>query len=316
MPHCNVALPRELPRARPVRDQPTGRARIFSRPCEAALRGGAAMLQYRDKSGDARRAVREARAFVALCARHGVPLDRQRRRRIWPRQSAPPACIWARTTAIIAAARAQLGAARDHRRVLLRLARPRARSRRGRRGLSRVRRVLSFADQTARARARRSHLLRDAQVAGPAAGGDRRHYARQCAAAGRRRRRFRRRRFPALFGARDDPRAQRGAIRRLVHNAKSASMTSNHELFQRALKLMPGGVNSPVRAFKSVGGEPFFTAARRRRLSVGCRRQALHRLRRLVGADDRRPQSSACARSGRTRGARRAVVRHAVCRRK
>ncbi|MEO8780185.1 MAG: glutamate-1-semialdehyde 2,1-aminomutase [Rhodanobacter sp.] len=36
-------------------------------------------------------------------------------------------------------------------------------------------------------------------------------------------------------------------------------MTSNHELFQRALPLMPGGVNSPVRAFKSVGGEPFFT---------------------------------------------------------
>jgi glutamate-1-semialdehyde 2,1-aminomutase len=37
-------------------------------------------------------------------------------------------------------------------------------------------------------------------------------------------------------------------------------MTSNHELFERALNLMPGGVNSPVRAFKSVGGEPFFTA--------------------------------------------------------
>jgi glutamate-1-semialdehyde 2,1-aminomutase len=36
-------------------------------------------------------------------------------------------------------------------------------------------------------------------------------------------------------------------------------MASNSELFQRALKLMPGGVNSPVRAFKSVGGEPFFT---------------------------------------------------------
>ena len=34
---------------------------------------------------------------------------------------------------------------------------------------------------------------------------------------------------------------------------------TNHELFQRALPLMPGGVNSPVRAFKSVGGEPFFT---------------------------------------------------------
>jgi glutamate-1-semialdehyde 2,1-aminomutase len=36
-------------------------------------------------------------------------------------------------------------------------------------------------------------------------------------------------------------------------------MTTNHELFQRATKLLPGGVNSPVRAFKSVGGEPFFT---------------------------------------------------------
>ncbi len=33
---------------------------------------------------------------------------------------------------------------------------------------------------------------------------------------------------------------------------------ASHELFTRALQLMPGGVNSPVRAFKSVGGEPFF----------------------------------------------------------
>jgi glutamate-1-semialdehyde 2,1-aminomutase len=32
----------------------------------------------------------------------------------------------------------------------------------------------------------------------------------------------------------------------------------SHALFTRALDLMPGGVNSPVRAFKSVGGEPFF----------------------------------------------------------
>jgi len=32
----------------------------------------------------------------------------------------------------------------------------------------------------------------------------------------------------------------------------------SHELFTRAQQLMPGGVNSPVRAFKSVGGEPFF----------------------------------------------------------
>ncbi len=37
-------------------------------------------------------------------------------------------------------------------------------------------------------------------------------------------------------------------------------MPSNHDLFTRASALIPGGVNSPVRAFKSVGGEPFFTA--------------------------------------------------------
>jgi len=32
----------------------------------------------------------------------------------------------------------------------------------------------------------------------------------------------------------------------------------SHALFTRAQELLPGGVNSPVRAFKSVGGEPFF----------------------------------------------------------
>jgi glutamate-1-semialdehyde 2,1-aminomutase len=32
----------------------------------------------------------------------------------------------------------------------------------------------------------------------------------------------------------------------------------SHDLFTRARALIPGGVNSPVRAFKSVGGEPFF----------------------------------------------------------
>lgn len=33
----------------------------------------------------------------------------------------------------------------------------------------------------------------------------------------------------------------------------------SEELFKKALTLMPGGVNSPVRAFRSVGGSPFFT---------------------------------------------------------
>jgi len=35
--------------------------------------------------------------------------------------------------------------------------------------------------------------------------------------------------------------------------------TTSEQLFQRALQLIPGGVNSPVRAFRSVGGTPFFT---------------------------------------------------------
>ncbi|MEI6108143.1 MAG: aminotransferase class III-fold pyridoxal phosphate-dependent enzyme, partial [Opitutae bacterium] len=38
-------------------------------------------------------------------------------------------------------------------------------------------------------------------------------------------------------------------------------MTSSAALFARALQLIPGGVNSPVRAFRSVGGTPFFTKA-------------------------------------------------------
>jgi glutamate-1-semialdehyde 2,1-aminomutase len=36
--------------------------------------------------------------------------------------------------------------------------------------------------------------------------------------------------------------------------------TKSQELFQKALSLMPGGVNSPVRAFRAVGGDPVFIA--------------------------------------------------------
>ena len=35
-------------------------------------------------------------------------------------------------------------------------------------------------------------------------------------------------------------------------------MTISEELFARAQKTIPGGVNSPVRAFKAVGGTPRF----------------------------------------------------------
>ncbi|EHY31994.1 hypothetical protein HMPREF9440_00628, partial [Sutterella parvirubra YIT 11816] len=35
-------------------------------------------------------------------------------------------------------------------------------------------------------------------------------------------------------------------------------MDRNEQLFERAQKVIPGGVNSPVRAFRSVGGAPRF----------------------------------------------------------
>jgi len=37
--------------------------------------------------------------------------------------------------------------------------------------------------------------------------------------------------------------------------------TKSAELFAKALRLMPGGVNSPVRAFRAVGGDPVFIAS-------------------------------------------------------
>jgi glutamate-1-semialdehyde 2,1-aminomutase len=35
-------------------------------------------------------------------------------------------------------------------------------------------------------------------------------------------------------------------------------MTKSEELFEEAQQYIPGGVNSPVRAFKQVGGTPVF----------------------------------------------------------
>ncbi len=35
-------------------------------------------------------------------------------------------------------------------------------------------------------------------------------------------------------------------------------MSRSEALFQRARQYIPGGVNSPVRAFKGVGGNPIF----------------------------------------------------------
>lgn len=53
----------------------------------------------------------------------------------------------------------------------------------------------------------------------------------------------------------------------------TGAVNSSHLLFEAALRRIPGGVNSPVRAFRGVGGEPFFTKS-----AKGCR---------LVTVDDR-----------------------------
>ena len=37
-------------------------------------------------------------------------------------------------------------------------------------------------------------------------------------------------------------------------------MPTNQELYDRGRRVIPGGVNSPVRAFRSVGGTPYFVA--------------------------------------------------------
>ncbi len=41
------------------------------------------------------------------------------------------------------------------------------------------------------------------------------------------------------------------------------SRAKSEALFAEALKFIPGGVNSPVRAFRAVGGQPFFVSQAR-----------------------------------------------------
>lgn len=54
-----------------ITDGPRGNLAALTR---AALEGGAAMLQYRDKTHDATRRLREARALTGLCRQFDVPL--------------------------------------------------------------------------------------------------------------------------------------------------------------------------------------------------------------------------------------------------
>src|SRR6185503_21285438 len=48
------------------------------------------------------------------------------------------------------------------------------------------------------------------------------------------------------------------SITPILHHSITHMTCRSHELFHRALHRIPGGVNSPVRAFRGLGREPFF----------------------------------------------------------
>jgi thiamine-phosphate pyrophosphorylase len=78
--------------------------------CAAALRGGAAVLQYRDKTADAARRHAEALALAQICAEHRVPLIINDDIELTAAAGAAGVHLGA-DDADVASARAQLGAA-------------------------------------------------------------------------------------------------------------------------------------------------------------------------------------------------------------
>src|SRR3989338_4335901 len=62
--------------------------------------------------------------------------------------------------------------------------------------------------------------------------------------------------FPHVFSG--NPRVHRSPIKAFRGGIPSKKMSQSQKLFQRAQRHIPGGVNSPVRAFRAVGGVPRF----------------------------------------------------------
>ena len=81
------------------------------------------------------------------------------------------------------------------------------------------------------------------------------------------------------------------------------------QLFERARSVIPGGVNSPVRSFRSVGRPPVLRRPRRGRLRLGRRRQPAARLRPVLWRLAPRPRPSGRARGGRRTRPRRDHLR-------
>ena len=90
-----------------------------------------------------------------------------------------------------------------------------------------------------------------------------------------------------------------------------ADTSTSSALFDRAQPVIPGGVNSPVRAFDSVGGTPRFMRRGEGADTRGRRRQQLPRPRQLVGAAAVRARPARGARRGGGRPRARLVLRRA-----
>ena len=66
-------------------------------------------------------------------------------------------------------------------------------------------------------------------------------------------------------------------------------MTKSTALFSRAQEVIPGGVNSPVRAFKGVGGTPVFIQKAKGAYIYDTEGKQYIRLCGFLGANDFRP---------------------------
>ena len=86
-------------------------------------------------------------------------------------------------------------------------------------------------------------------------------------------------------------------------------MEQSQALFDRAKKVLPGGVNSPVRAYRAVGRTAQIHRKSRWSLHLGCGRQTLYRLCVLLGTHDLGAQPSRDPGSGEQGGGRRTLLR-------
>ena len=78
----------------------------------------------------------------------------------------------------------------------------------------------------------------------------------------------------------------------VAETTRLAAMTdANEEIFERAQRVIPGGVNSPVRAFRSVGGTPYVVAHGEGAYVVDVNGRAVRRLGAVVRRHDPRPRA-------------------------